>query len=165
MIFDDSAYICISKCIFERYYTWSSKYYYSLIGVPKMDTWQGCDDLSLDRSDPWGTEDRPQSQAPLSISIAAPSAHNLLRRIDHELLLCYHLFPNHPCHQHKIQNQSRCPTSHQNALKHEAPWQCSSGDENEEHQENGTDRKLSSSSNGCYGRRNRTVTQLQTTAP
>ena len=33
------------------------------------------DDLSLDRPDPWGTEDRPQSQAPLS-SIAAPSAHN-----------------------------------------------------------------------------------------
>ena len=34
------------------------------------------DDLSLDRPDPWGTEDRPQSQAPLSFSIAAPSAHN-----------------------------------------------------------------------------------------
>jgi len=34
------------------------------------------DDLSLDRPDPWGTEDRPQSQAPLSISITAPSTHN-----------------------------------------------------------------------------------------
>ncbi len=34
------------------------------------------DDLSLDRPDPWGTEDTPQSQAPLSYSIAAPSAHN-----------------------------------------------------------------------------------------
>ncbi len=34
------------------------------------------DDLSLDRPDPWGTEDRPQSQAPLSYSIAAPSDHN-----------------------------------------------------------------------------------------
>ncbi len=34
------------------------------------------DDLSLARPDPWGTEDRPQSQAPLSYSIAAPSAHN-----------------------------------------------------------------------------------------
>ena len=34
------------------------------------------DDLSLDRPDPWGTEDRPQSQAPLSYSIAVPSAHN-----------------------------------------------------------------------------------------
>ncbi len=54
----------------------SSKYYYSLIGVPKMDTWRGCDDISLDRPDPCGTEDRPQSQAPLSYSIAAPSDHN-----------------------------------------------------------------------------------------
>ncbi len=43
--------------------------------VPKMDTWQGCDDLSLARPDPWGTTDRPQSQTPLSYSIAAPSAH------------------------------------------------------------------------------------------
>jgi len=34
------------------------------------------DDLSLDRSAPRGTEYRPQSQAPLSCSIAAPSAHN-----------------------------------------------------------------------------------------
>ncbi len=46
------------------------------IGVPKMDTWRGCDDLSLARPDPWGTEDRPQSQAPLSCSTPAPSAHN-----------------------------------------------------------------------------------------
>ena len=38
--------------------------------------YQGTDDLSLDRPDPWGTEDRPQSQAPLSFSIAASSAHN-----------------------------------------------------------------------------------------
>ena len=30
----------------------SSKYYYSLIGVTKTDTWRGCDDLSLDRPDP-----------------------------------------------------------------------------------------------------------------
>ncbi len=52
------------------------KYYYSLIGVPKMDTWQGCDDISLDMPDPCGTEDRPQSQAPLSYNIAAPSDHN-----------------------------------------------------------------------------------------
>jgi hypothetical protein len=35
-----------------------------------------CDDISLDRPDPCGTEDRPQSQAPLSYSIAAPSDHN-----------------------------------------------------------------------------------------
>jgi hypothetical protein len=55
---------------------WSSQYYYLLIGVPKMDTWRGCDDLSLDRPDPWGTGYRPQSQAPLSFSKAAPSAHN-----------------------------------------------------------------------------------------
>ncbi len=34
------------------------------------------DDLSLDRPDPWGTADRPQSQAPLSFSIDAPSNHN-----------------------------------------------------------------------------------------
>jgi len=27
--------------------TWSSRYYFLLIGVPKMDTWRGCDDLSL----------------------------------------------------------------------------------------------------------------------
>ena len=46
------------------------------IGVPKMDTWQRCDDLSLARPDPWGTEDRLQSQAPLSCSTPAPSAHN-----------------------------------------------------------------------------------------
>ncbi len=45
-------------------------------GVPKMETWQGCDDLSLARPDPWGTEDRLQSQAPLSCSTPAPSAHN-----------------------------------------------------------------------------------------
>jgi hypothetical protein len=36
----------------------------------------GIDDLSLDRLDPWGAEDRPQSQAPLSYSIDAPSDHN-----------------------------------------------------------------------------------------
>ena len=54
----------------------SSKYSYSLIGVPKMDTWRGCDDISLDRPDACGTKDRPQSQAPLSYSIAAPSDHN-----------------------------------------------------------------------------------------
>ncbi len=34
------------------------------------------DDISLDRPDPCGTEDRQQSQAPLSYSIAAPSDHN-----------------------------------------------------------------------------------------
>ncbi len=51
----------------------AQKYYYSLIGVPKMDTWRGCGDL---RPDPWGTEYKQQSQAPLSISIAAASAQN-----------------------------------------------------------------------------------------
>ncbi len=45
-------------------------------GVPKMDTWRGCDDLSQARPDPWGTEDRLQSQAPLSCSTPTPSAHN-----------------------------------------------------------------------------------------
>ncbi len=33
--------------------------------VPKMDTWRGCDDLSLDRPDPSGTEDRPQDDLSL----------------------------------------------------------------------------------------------------
>jgi hypothetical protein len=37
------------------------------IGVPKMGTWQGCDDLILARPDPSGTEDRPQSQAPVFV--------------------------------------------------------------------------------------------------
>ncbi len=46
------------------------------IGVPKMYTWCGCDDLGLARPDPRGTEDRLQSQAPLSCSTSAPSAHN-----------------------------------------------------------------------------------------
>ena len=37
---------------------------------------EGIDDLSLGRPDPWGTEDRTQSQAPLSYSRVAPSDHN-----------------------------------------------------------------------------------------
>jgi hypothetical protein len=40
---------------------------------PKHDV---IDDLSLARPDPCGTEDRPQSQAPLCCSTASPSAHN-----------------------------------------------------------------------------------------
>ena len=51
MIFDDCAYVlqnASSSAITDE----ARKYYYSLIGVPKMDTWHGCDDLSLDRPDP-----------------------------------------------------------------------------------------------------------------
>jgi hypothetical protein len=49
MIFDDSAYVLQNASITDE----AQKYYYLQIGVPKMDTWCGGDDLSLDRPDPW----------------------------------------------------------------------------------------------------------------
>jgi hypothetical protein len=48
MIFDDSAYVLQNASITDE----AQKYYYLQIGVPKMDTWCGGDDLSLDRPDP-----------------------------------------------------------------------------------------------------------------
>jgi len=49
MIFDDSAYMHFKTNLRALLHMKLKKYYYSLIGAPKMDTWRGCDDLSLDR--------------------------------------------------------------------------------------------------------------------
>jgi hypothetical protein len=51
MIFDDSAYV-LQNASSSATTDEAQKYYYSQIGVPKMDTWCGGDDLSLDRPDP-----------------------------------------------------------------------------------------------------------------
>jgi len=51
MIFDDSAYAFQNASLSTITHE-AQKYYYLLIGVPKMDTRRGCDDLSLDRPDP-----------------------------------------------------------------------------------------------------------------